>query len=91
VDVKLEVRVHPGAGEDRVVLDKEAGHAEVWTRARPENNQANLAVLKLLARHLGLPVSCIRLVSGQTSRKKVVLIPDTTNPKPKTANLPHEK
>ncbi len=42
--------------------------------AAPERGRANRAVLELLAQALGVPARCLRLVSGQTSALKLVLI-----------------
>ncbi len=49
-------------------------HLKVRVRAVPDKGAANTAVLKLLAKSLSLPKSALELVSGQTSRAKVVRI-----------------
>ena len=43
-------------------------------RALPEDGKANMALLRLLARALDVPVSKLRLASGATSRIKTVAI-----------------
>lgn len=43
-------------------------------RAVPEKGLANEAMLKLLAKMLGLPASRARLISGDTARRKSVLL-----------------
>jgi len=40
----------------------------------PEDGRANEAVLDLLARTLGLPRSRLALVSGRSSREKIVVL-----------------
>ncbi|MBR9681771.1 MAG: DUF167 domain-containing protein [Candidatus Altiarchaeota archaeon] len=70
--VKLELRVHPGSNRNQVTV--EGARAEVWTKARAENNKANLAILKLIAKHFNKPTTAVHLVSGATSRKKIVII-----------------
>jgi uncharacterized protein YggU (UPF0235/DUF167 family) len=47
---------------------------KVRTSAMPKNNEANVMVQKMLARHYGLPLSHIILKSGENLRKKIFLI-----------------
>mgnify|MGYP001618385098 CR=1 FL=1 len=44
----------------------------VGVRAVPEKGKANEAVLRSIARHFNIPLLCVRLVSGKTSRRKVI-------------------
>ena len=46
--------------------------------APPEAGKANSAVVSLLAEHLGIAKSQVRMVRGQASRDKVVLIESLT-------------
>ena len=71
--LKLRVKVHPNSSKNQVVV-KADGQAEVWTKSKAEKNQANISTAKLLAKHFNKPTSSIRLVSGQTSRRKIFLI-----------------
>ena len=43
-------------------------------RALPDKGAANKAVIDLLAKALGVPKSCISLLSGSTKRNKTVLV-----------------
>lgn len=74
----LRLRVTPKASID-AVEGVEAGadglaHLKIRVRAVPDKGAANTAVLKLLAKALGVPKSALELVSGQTSRVKMVRI-----------------
>ena len=64
VRVKPRSRVEevPGEGDSYVVRVKEP----------PVEGRANRAVLRLLASHLGVPESRLRIVSGFSSRNKVI-------------------
>ncbi|MDZ4272752.1 MAG: DUF167 domain-containing protein [Erythrobacter sp.] len=66
---RLAVRVTPGARSEGISI--EGGRALVKVRAVPDGGAANDAVLKLLAKALGLPPSRLRLLRGATSREKV--------------------
>ncbi len=74
--MRLAVRVTPNASADRVEGRGEdaAGRCflKVRVRAVPEDGKANKAVEKTLAKALGLPKSCIQVVTGQTARLKGV-------------------
>jgi len=42
--------------------------------AAPADGAANEALLRLLARELGLPRSSLRLAGGETARRKIVAV-----------------
>jgi uncharacterized protein (TIGR00251 family) len=68
---RLRLRVSPGARANAIV----GRHGEGWkvrVTAAPEGGRANEAVLKLLAERLDLPGKSLSLVSGPSSRDKVV-------------------
>jgi uncharacterized protein (TIGR00251 family) len=68
---RLRVRVSPGARSNAIV----GRHGEGWkvrVTAAPEGGKANDAVLKLLANRLDLPGKSLTLVSGPSSRDKIV-------------------
>ena len=46
----------------------------VKVTAAPADGKANEALIKLLAKELGIPKSTINIKSGQTSRHKVLFI-----------------
>jgi uncharacterized protein len=49
-------------------------HLKIRVRAVPDKGAANAAVLKLLAKSLGMPKSALELVSGHTARVKTVRV-----------------
>ena len=65
---RLTVKVHPNSSNNKLTLEGDS--AEVWVKARAENNAANLAVIKLLSKALKISATNIRLTSGATSKKK---------------------
>lgn len=73
MSVKLRLKVVPGASREGV--EGWLGEAlKVRVRAAPEKGKANAAVEKLLAGHIGLPPSKVRVVSGFTVPTKTVEI-----------------
>ena len=70
---RLSVRVMPGARQDMVV-GPHAGRLKMTVTAPPEKGRANQAVERLLATVLNVATSRVRVVSGETSRDKVVLV-----------------
>jgi uncharacterized protein YggU (UPF0235/DUF167 family) len=76
---ELTLKVTPNAGENSISLAGEGGPASILlvrVTATPENGKANLAVLKLLSKALGLPRTSLEIVRGGNARTKVVRIPD---------------
>ena len=69
----IGLRVSAGASRDRVI-GEHAGALKVSVSAAPERGKANKAVCELVAKALGIPRSQVRLVSGETSRDKKLLV-----------------
>ena len=68
---RLHFRVSPGAGRSAVV----GRRGDTWklrVTAAPERGRANASVVELLAASLDLRRPDVRIVSGATSRDKVV-------------------
>ena len=70
--VRMEVRLTPRAGLDRLDPPGPGGELRARVRAAPVDGAANEALLRLLADSLGLPRSALRLVAGAQSRRKLV-------------------
>ena len=51
-------------------------HFKVSVKEPPVRGKANLAVIKNLAEYLKVPKTKIRIISGQTSRNKIIEILD---------------
>ena len=70
---KLGLRVLPGGSRDSIegAFD---GRLRVRVRAAPERGKANRAVIRLLGRCLGIPLSSLEIVAGHGSRDKVLLV-----------------
>jgi uncharacterized protein (TIGR00251 family) len=68
---RVTVSVIPKASRQLVewLSDTEA---KVWVHAAPEKGKANKAVRQALAKDLSIRASQVRIVSGETSRKKIV-------------------
>jgi len=73
----LRVRVRPRAPADEVTrIDDTA--VRVSVRAAPERGKANAAVIKVLARRLGVPAGTLTLLSGGSARDKRILVTGLT-------------
>jgi len=71
--MKLQITVKPNAKEDRIEkLDEERFHLSV--KEPPVQGRANRAVLRALAEYFGVSQNQISIVSGFTSRNKIVEI-----------------
>jgi uncharacterized protein (TIGR00251 family) len=72
-EARISVWMTPRAREDKVVGWQD-GSLRVRVAAPPVDGKANDALLRLLARELGITPNSVRLVSGHTSRRKVVAV-----------------
>ncbi|MDP2117828.1 MAG: DUF167 domain-containing protein [Brevundimonas sp.] len=72
----LPIRLTPGASSDRIDgWDSDADGRPVLrvrVRARPVEGEANDALIKLLAKTLGLPKSAVVIQRGGQSRTKIL-------------------
>ena len=66
----LAVRVKPGSRKGPLVEVRPDGELTVYVPERAVDGKANAAVIALLAGHLGVPKSRVRLVGGATARLK---------------------
>lgn len=49
-------------------------HIEIGIMAKPVKGEANIAIIKKIAKHFGIAKSNVRIVSGEKSRDKIVEI-----------------
>jgi uncharacterized protein len=71
--LRISVNVQPKSSMEKIVKCPDGG-LKVYIRQSPEKGKANTALLKVIARYLGVKTSSLRIVKGQTSRKKVIEI-----------------
>lgn len=69
----LELAVTPRAASDRVGPFRD-GVLRVRVTRPPADGEANRAVLRLVARAIGLPVSRLSVVAGERARRKRITI-----------------
>ena len=70
---RLRLRVHPKARKD-ALTGFHGGALKVSVTAPPEKGKANDAVVKLLAKALGLPKGAVTIVAGETSQDKTAVV-----------------
>lgn len=68
---RLTVRITPRASRDEVVGER-GGVLMVRVTAPPVDGAANEALVRLLAKALGVPRGGVMIASGATSRTKIV-------------------
>ncbi|RJX31926.1 MAG: DUF167 domain-containing protein [Desulfarculus sp.] len=71
--LSFPVRVSPRASRDQLAGEAQ-GSLKVRLSAPPVEGAANLALIRFLAKALGLPRSQLRLLAGHKSRQKRVLV-----------------
>ncbi|NMD57524.1 MULTISPECIES: DUF167 domain-containing protein [Tsukamurella] len=62
--------IKPGSRKGPAVEVDDAGALTLFVREPATEGRANTAAVALLAAHLGVPKSRVRLIAGQTSRFK---------------------
>lgn len=74
----IAVRLTPKASTDRVGETRKLPNGDkqlvVYVTAPPEDGKANEAMIRLLAKHLGVAASHLTIMRGQTNRNKLVRV-----------------
>lgn len=71
--MKIFVKAKPNSKEAGVeVVDEQ--HLVVRVVEPPRQGRANEAILRLVAAHYSAPLTMVRIISGHTSREKIVEI-----------------
>lgn len=55
-------------------IEVNGNNITVGVKAAPEKGKANNEVIKKIAKHFGIAKSAVRIISGASSRKKIVEI-----------------
>ena len=69
----IQVRVKPGSSKGDLVIEAPP-YLDVFLREKPIDGRANQALISLLAKHFRVEQTRIRIVSGVSSRIKLVEI-----------------
>ncbi len=70
---KFQIRVKPNSSEQKIEDFGERRYL-VYVTSPAENNEANIELLNLMAKHLGVPATKLKIVSGLTSKDKTIEI-----------------
>ena len=72
----LSLKVFPDAGKEGVIEDErpEGKRLKVFVREPAQGGRANQGVLRVLAKHLDISESQIRLIKGHKSMQKLVKV-----------------
>lgn len=77
--VTISVKLQPRSSRNQVV-GREGDSYRIKVTAPPVDGKANAALVKLLAKKLGIPPKKIDILSGHTSRLKTIRIQDLSLP-----------
>ena len=69
----IQVKAKPASKEEKIIKISEK-EFEVWVKESPIQGRANMAIIKALADYFKVPSSAVRIISGYTSRLKVLSI-----------------
>lgn len=73
----LHIKVTPKAKTERIKKEVRADGTtlyKIYVTAVPEDGKANDAIIKLLAKSLGIAKSSLTILRGHTSRDKIIKI-----------------
>lgn len=71
--MKIFVKAKPNSREENIKKLSDTNF-EICVKEPPVKGRANMAIIIALARHFGVPLSSVKIISGHTSRQKIVEI-----------------
>lgn len=71
--MRITVKVQTNAKKSEVT-EVSAGELRVRVNAKPVDGAANIRLIEILAEHFKVPFGAIRIISGVTSRDKIIEI-----------------
>lgn len=71
--MKIFVKAKPNSKNESVKKLSE-NSVEVCVKEPPVKGKANVAIIMALAKHFKVPFSAVKIISGHTSRQKIVEI-----------------
>ena len=78
----LRIRATPNASKDEIlgtqIRDDGLCYLSLKVHAAPAENDANIAIIALLAKAFGIAKSHLEIVSGHKSRVKIILVKSPT-------------
>lgn len=69
----ITVRVRPRAAKQSLEQIGERAY-RISVKAPPQDGRANAEVIELLAKHLGVPRSCFKIVRGAKAQTKLIAV-----------------
>ncbi|XMT16989.1 DUF167 domain-containing protein [Candidatus Saccharibacteria bacterium oral taxon 488] len=69
--MKISVHLKPNSRHREEVVMNDDGSLMIYTKAPAIEGRANVAAVKLLAKHFGVAPSTVKLVRGAASKHKV--------------------
>jgi uncharacterized protein (TIGR00251 family) len=75
--VTLSIRIQPRASKNEIIA-REGGALKIRLTAPPVDGAANEALVRFLADRVSVPKSQIEIISGHTSRDKIIRIHGTS-------------
>lgn len=69
--MRIYAKVIPRASKNEIVKISE-GEYKIKITAPPVDNQANEALVEIIAEHFEVPKSLVKIVGGKTARTKII-------------------
>jgi uncharacterized protein YggU (UPF0235/DUF167 family) len=70
----INVKAKPNSKEDKITKLDESNY-EISVKAKPEDNKANISIIKILSKYLNISQKSIK-IKNPTSRNKIIEIND---------------
>lgn len=72
--MKINLIIKPNSTKGPLIIPQPGGSLIIYTREIASDGQANEAVVKLVSKHFKIPKSRVKIIRGQTSKRKLIEI-----------------
>ena len=69
--MKYTITVKPGSSQEKII-EISPNELTVYLRAKPHDGEANVALVKMLAKHFKIPKTSIKIIHGAKSHNKTI-------------------
>ena len=76
--MRLDVRVIARSSQEKIIKESPLKW-KIYIRTSPERGKANEKLRELIALKLNVSKNLVRIIKGETSRRKIVEVPDVAS------------
>ena len=75
--INIAIKVIPNSSKNSITVEED--YVKIKLTAPPVDNKANTAIIEFLAKRFKVPKTSVSIISGHTSKNKIISLPLNTS------------